>query len=272
MNFAAPRPFPKPGVRRFGRVNWLGLWSLYRKEVRRFLKVWPQTIFAPVLTSLLFFTVFMLALGDARPDIAGLPFATFLAPGLVMMATLQNGFANTSSSVMISKMQGNIVDILMPPLSPGELNAGIAFGGLTRGLVVAISTSLFILPFVDLGIAHVWAVLWFSIAGALIMALTGLIAGIWAEKIDHMQAITQFVITPMTFLSGTFYSLRDLPDFAYGIAMANPFFYLIDGFRYGITGHADGNPLIGMVVTAALAAALWLAAHRLLKSGYRLKA
>ncbi|MFV2093081.1 MAG: ABC transporter permease, partial [Hyphomicrobiales bacterium] len=253
MSITTPKPFPRPGVRRFGRVNWLGLWTLYIKEVRRFMKVGIQTVVAPVLNTVLFLLVFFFALGRTRAEVAGMPFVEFLTPGLIMMAILQNAFANTSSSLLISKVQGNIVDILMPPLSPGEMNLGFTLGGLTRGLLVAVGTAAIVLPFVDLGVAHIWAVIWFPIAGALIMSLIGIIGGIWAEKFDHMQTITNFVITPLAFLSGTFYSLKDLPDIAFQIARFNPIFYLIDGFRYGITGYADGNLTIGVTVTAVVA-------------------
>lgn len=272
MSFASQRPFAAPGVRRFGRVNWRGFWTLYVKEVRRFMKIWPQTVFAPVSMTLLFLVVFSLALGRTRSDVAGMPFEVFLTPGLVMMAILQNAFANTSSSVMVGKVQGNIVDILMPPLSPGELNLALALGGLTRGLLVAAATGAFVLPFVEIGIAHAWAVVWFSVAGAMILSLAGVIGGVWAEKWDHLQAVTSFVITPLTFLSGTFYSLRDLPDFAFHVAWFNPFFYLIDGFRYGLTGHADGNVYAGVAVTGALCALLFFASYLMFKRGYRLKA
>ncbi|VAW13314.1 Efflux ABC transporter, permease protein [hydrothermal vent metagenome] len=272
MSFAAPKPFPRPGVRRFGRVNWRGLWTLYLKEVRRFMKVGVQTILAPVSTTVLFLVVFFFALGRTRAEVAGMAFVEFLTPGLIMMAILQNAFANTSSSLLISKVQGNIVDILMPPLSVGELNLGLALGGLTRGLVVAVCTALIILPFVNLGVAHIWAVIWFPFVGAAIMSLTGIIGGIWAEKFDHMQAITNFVITPLAFLSGTFYSLKDLPGIAFTIAQFNPFFYLIDGFRYGVTGYADGNIAIGVGVTLAVVVGLYVSSFLLLRSGYHIKA
>lgn len=272
MSLTAAKPFSRPGVRRFGYFNWLGFKTLYFKEIRRFMKVWLQTIFAPVSTALLFLAVFTLALGRARADVAGMSFAEFLTPGLIMMAIVQNAFANTSSSVMIAKVQGNIVDVLMPPLSAGELNLALALGGLTRGLVVAACTGLIVLPFVDLGITHLWAVVWFSAIGALLMALVGVIAGIWAEKFDHMGAVTNFVITPLAFLSGTFYSLKDLPGVAYDIAQFNPFFYLIDGFRYGVTGYADGNILLGVGITGCVTVVLFLISLRMLQSGYKLKA
>lgn len=265
------RIFPESGVRRFGAVNWLGTWTLYLKEVRRFWKVLTQTIVAPVITTLLYLAIFALSVGSLRPAMHGVPFVVFLAPGLIMMTMIQNAFANTSSSLLISKVQGNIVDILMPPLSPGELNFGIAMAGVTRGVVVGAVTAAGMFPFVDMGIAHLWAVVFFAIGASLMLSLLGMLGGIWSEKFDHLQAVTNFIVLPLTFLSGTFYSVDQLPDFAHRITHWNPVFYLIDGFRYGFTGHADGSVQTGVVLTIAVNAALWLASDRLLRKGYRLK-
>ncbi len=262
----------RPAIRRFGSVNWLGTWTLYTKEVRRFVKILTQTILAPVTTTLLFLAIFSLALGKLRPDIAGVPFLTFLAPGLVMMTLMQNAFANTSSSLMVAKVQGNIIDVLMPPLSPGEHTFAFAMGGMTRGIMVAAACIAFMWPFVGFDIKHPLAMIYFAFSGALMMALIGIMGGIWAEKFDHIQALTNFVVTPLAFLSGTFYSIGQLPEFARHIAMANPFFYLIDGFRYAFTGHADSNIVTGIIFTSLLNATLWLAAYLLFRSGYRLKA
>jgi len=272
MSLAIVKPFARPGVRRFGRVNWRGVWTLYVKEVMRFAKLWPQTVFAPVTTALLFLAIFALAIGRTRAEVAGLGFTTFLAPGLIMMQVLQNAFVNTSSSLMVAKMQGNIVDLLMPPLSPSELTSAISLGGLTRGLIVALAVGLVILPFVHLGIAHVWAALYFAAAGALLMAILGILGGIWADKFDHLAAINNFAIMPLAFLSGTFYSVRDLPAPAFEVAQFNPFFHLIDGFRYGITGHADGDVLLGAAILLAIDAALFVLAWHLFRIGWRLKA
>lgn len=272
MSLSIVKPFARPGVRRFGRVNWRGVWTLYVKEVMRFGKLWAQTVFAPVTTALLFLAIFALAIGRTRAEVAGLPFTTFLAPGLIMMQVLQNAFANTSSSLLVSKIQGNVVDLLMPPLSPAELTCAISLGGLTRGLIVALSAGLVILPFVALQIAHPWAAVYFAAQGALLMSIIGIIGGIWADKFDHLAAINNFVIMPLAFLSGTFYSLRDLPAWAFDAAQFNPFFHLIDGFRYGVTGHADGDPLLGGAVVLAINAALFALAYRLFATGWRLKA
>ncbi|GGD20171.1 ABC transporter permease [Pyruvatibacter mobilis] len=262
----------EPGERRFGSVNWLGLWTLYLKEVRRFMKVFTQTVAGPVVTALLFFAVFAVAMGRADTVVAGVPYLAFLGPGLIMMTVIQNAFANTSSSILVSKVQGNVVDMLMPPLSPGELNAAFAFGGVTRGVVVALASAIVISFFAPMGVAHWWAVLFFVLAASLALALMGVLAGVWAEKFDHMQAVTNFIITPLAFLSGTFYSVERLPEVARGISSYNPFFYMIDGFRYGFTGHADGSITTGVIVLVALNAVLWGLCHYVFKKGYRLKA
>ena len=261
-----------PTPRHVGAVNWIGLWTLYLKEVQRFLAVATQSIAAPVVTTLLFLAVFMLALGRAVETVNGVPFAQFLAPGLIMMAMVQNAFANTSSSIVISKIQGNIVDILMPPLSPAELTTGIALGGTTRGLVVGAATLAAMRFFVDFGIHDIFFVLFHAFAASLMLALMGVIGGIWAEKFDHMAAMTNFVITPFAFLSGTFYSIQRLPGLFQTLAHFNPFFYMIDGFRYGFTGVSDTTPMLGVAVMAALDAVLAVVCWRLFATGYRLKA
>jgi len=258
-------------LRHYGPVNWLGLWTLYHKEVQRFLKVITQTVLAPVVTTLLFFAVFALALGGAARHVGDLPFITFLAPGLIMMATTQNAFANTSSSIMISKIQGNIIDMLMPPISPGEFLFAYAMAGVTRGLVVAAAVGLAMWPFADFGVQSWPATLYFVLCGSLILSLTGILAGLWSEKFDHLAAVTNFVVTPLAFLSGTFYSVQRLPPFWYGVAHADPFFYMIDGIRFAMIGHTDGNPLLGAGVLGVTAAALWLLCYALLRRGWRLQ-
>jgi ABC-2 type transport system permease protein len=254
----------QPAATTFGTpldLNLIGLWTLYRKEVWRFLKVPGQTLAAPVVTALIFMLVFAVALGRGGRMVGGVPFLQFVAPGLIMMAIIQ-----------IAKIQGNIVDVLMPPFRPGELLAGILAGGITRGLAVALAVGLAMLLAADLWPAHWWAILFFALGGSLMMALLGMIGGIWAEKFDQMAAVTNFVIMPLSFLSGTFYSVEQLPAAARLIAHLNPFFYLIDGLRFGFIGHADGSLAIGIAVTLLVNAVLWLAAYRMLATGYRLKA
>ncbi len=261
-----------PTARRIGAVNWLGLWTLYVREVRRFFKVYMQTVAAPVVTTLLFLAIFLLALGGQRRMIGGLPYPEFLAPGLVMMAMVQNAFANTSSSLMIAKVQGNIVDVLMPPLSPGELVWGFALGGVTRGLVVGAVVAAVTAFFVPIHVYDLGLTLFHAIAASLCLSVLGTIGAIWADKFDHIAAVTNFVVTPLAFLSGTFYSIDVLPPPWREVALGNPFFYMIDGFRYGLTGHADSSLVAGVAVMVATNAALVVACHAMFKRGYKLKA
>jgi ABC-2 type transport system permease protein len=267
----APQAADAPQPRALGAVNWLGLWTLYKKEVRRFLKVSFQTILAPVATSLLYMMVFSLAIGSRRGEMMGVEFTSFLAPGLVMLGLLNNAFANSSSSLIVAKVQGNHVDFLMPPLSPAELAAAFIGGAITRGALVAVATGLAVAPFVDMSIANVWAVVYFGLSAAAMFSMIGLIAGLWAEKFDHLAVITNFVIMPLAFLSGTFYSIEILPEPFYTISHANPVFFLIDGFRYGFIGAHDSVLWIGASVAAAINLALAVASYLLLRSGWRLK-
>lgn len=261
-----------PPVRRFGAVNWQGLWTLYVREVHRFLKVSMQTIFAPVVTTLIFLAVFLLALGGQGRAIGGIPFLQFLAPGLVMMAMTQNAFANTTSSIMISKMQGNIIDLLMPPLNALELTLGLALGGLTRGLAVGVVVTAAMAIFVPVQLASPVAALFFASAASLMLSVLGVIGGVWADKFDHLAAVTNFVVTPLAFLSGTFYSIEQLPPLWHKIALCNPFFYMIDGFRYGLTGRAEASLLAGVAILIAVNGVLLALAYAMIARGYKLKA
>jgi ABC-2 type transport system permease protein len=261
-----------PRPRAVGRVNWRGLWTLYMKEVWRFLNVFAQTLAAPLVTALLFFLIFNLALGRAVETAGGVPYPQFLAPGLIMMTLVQNSFANTSSSILIAKVQGNIVDVLMPPLSATELTVGFAMGGVTRGLMVGVAVLIGLLPFAPVEIHDPIAIVYFAFMASLMLSLLGMIGGIWAEKFDHLAAITNFVITPLSFLSGTFYSIQRLPEEWHIAAFVNPFFYMIDGLRYGFIGHADGSIAVGAVLVLAVNAALMLWTHRMIATGYKLKA
>ena len=260
-------PQPRP----LGAVNWLGLWTLYKKEVRRFLKVSFQTVLAPVATTLLYMIVFSLAIGSRRGEVMGVDFTAFVAPGLIMLGMLNNSFANSSSSLIVAKVQGNTVDFLMPPLSPGELAAAFIGGAMTRGVIVGAATALAVAPFVDVSISHPWAMLYFGLSAAAMMSMIGLIAGLWAEKFDHLAVITNFIIMPLAFLSGTFYSVEILPEPFYTISHVNPVFFMIDGFRYGFIGAHDSPLLIGGLVVLAINVALLVASYLLLRSGWRLK-
>ena len=260
-------PFDTPGG-----ANWLGVWTLYLREVRRLMKVYTQTLLAPVATTLLFLAVFALALGRAVTQVGGVSFMEFLAPGLIMMAMAQNAFANTSSSVVIAKVQGNIVDTLMPPFTPGELTAAIALGGASRGVAVGLVVAAGMAFFVPLHAHNILFIVYHGVMASLMLSLLGLAGGIWSDKFDHIAAVTNFVVTPLAFLSGTFYSIQRLPELGQMIAHANPFFYMIDGFRYGMIGHADSNVWVGVAVMAGVNTALWSLCRWMFASGYKLKA
>ncbi len=258
-------------VRHIGFVNWLGFWTLYSKEVQRFTKVWGQTIFAPMITALLFLAIFSLALGGAVRTVGDMPFMQFLAPGLVMMAIVQNSFANCSSTIMIGKIQGVIVDVLMPPLSAAELVMAYALGGMTRGLVVGAAVTTAMSFFAPMEIKHFWAVIFFAAAGAMTLSLAGIIAGVWADKFDRMAVIQNFVITPLAFLSGTFYSVERLPGIWHTLSQVDPFFYMIDGFRYGFIGSSDASPLTGVLVMICINIVLGSVAYQMFARGYKIK-
>ncbi len=264
-----PRGIPQP--RQFGIVNWRGVWTLYVKEVQRFMKVASQTVLAPTVTTLLFLTIFSLALGGATRMVGEVPFTQFLAPGLIMMAMVQNSFANTSSTISIGKVQGSIVDVLMPPLSPAELMFGWVMGGATRGVLVGLAVGGAVSFFVPMRLADIGAIVFFAAAASVMLSTIGLMTGIWAEKFDQTAAITNFVITPLAFLSGTFYSVERLPGIWHTVSQFNPFFYMIDGFRYGFIGRSDGSVVVGVIVMLALNAALWGACQRMIATGYKLK-
>ena len=267
-NVAPPTP------RIMGRVNWIGFWTLLMKEVRRFVKVYSQTILAPVITTLMFYLVFSLAMGggsNAGRVVSGVPYFNFLAPGLIMMSMSQNAFANTSSSVMISKVQGNIVDVLMTPISPLELAMAYVMGGIVRGLVVGAVTALAIDLFLPVRIHDFGVALLFGTLATMMLSLLGIVGAIWADKFDHIAAVTNFIVTPLTFLSGTFYSVAQFPEVLRAITRFNPFFYMIDGFRYGFIGHAETSLWQGAAVLIAINAALWALTLRMLVTGYKLK-
>ena len=260
-----------PLPRDYHGVNWIGFWTLYLREVRRFWKVGTQTLAAPVVTALLYMLVFVVAVRGAAPPIEGVNFASFVAPGLIMMQILGNAFSNSSSSLLQAKMNGLIGDFLTPPLSPAEQVAGFTLGAATRGVLVGAVTALAVAPFARLGVAHVWAVIYFGCGAALIMGMLGIMAAIWSEKFDHIAAVSNFVVMPMTFLSGTFYLVSRLPEPFRTASHYNPFFYLIAGFRYGFIGHADGSLAVGVAMTAALTVLLALGCLWMFATGYKMK-
>ncbi len=259
------------GVRRFGRVNWLGMQTLALRETQRFMAVWTQTLLAPLATAALFLLVFSLAMGPQRGDVMGVSFIHFLAPGILMMTVIQNAFANVSSSIVISKVQGNIVDTLMPPLSATELMVGYLTGGIARGIVVAIAISAIMFPFIGLGIHNpAMALVWVILGGAF-MGTVGVVAGVFANKFDQMAAITNFIIVPLSFLSGTFYSIEGLPPVMRGLSHATPVFYLIDGLRSAVLGVSDSSPVLGFFVVTGATLAIGAVGWWMFRTGYRLK-
>lgn len=270
-------PLSTPTPRTYGAINWLGLWTLYKREVGRFLKVWMQTILAPVISTLLFMTVFKLAFGnrgELTGDFSGLNYNDFLAPGLIVMAMLQNAFQNSSSSLTIAKVQGSQVDFLMPPLSPLELTVGFIFGALTRGVIVGVVAAIGIhfSGLASLSISNLIPVIWFGLMATISLAAVGAMGGIWADKFDHLAAVSNFVIVPLTFLSGTFYDINVLIEPFITLAHFDPIFYLIDGFRYGFLDAANSDLTIGYLVTGGVALATSAGVWAMIKSGYKLKA
>ena len=262
-------------VRRYGWVNRIGLLTLVVREARRFLKVAVQTVFAPTVSTLLLLAVFAIALGaDREAPFADVTFVAFLAPGLVMMSILNNAFANTSSSLIVTKIQGNSVDFLMPPLSSFELNIGFLSGAVSRGLLVGLVSVLVIWAsgLAPVSVTNIGLVMYFALAASIMLGAAGLIGGIWAEKFDHLAAVTNFVITPLSFLSGTFYAIERLPEPLYAVSLANPLFYLIDGFRAGFIGEAEGNVIFGMAYVGLWCVALVGLTQMILRSGYKLRA
>jgi len=247
------------------------LWTLYLKEVRRFIKVGMQTIIGPAISSLLFLAVFSLALGRSVEIVSGVPFSYFIAPGLIMMTILQNSFSNSASSIGQAKFQGNIIDPLMAPLSNFELAIGYILGSVTRGVVCGFVTYIGIIFFVPLKIYSLFALIYFLFMGSFMMACLGTMVGIWADKWDQQQGIDNFIILPLTFLSGTFYSISLLPPFWQKLSMFNPFFYNIDGFRYAFLGQSDSSIFTGMIVLFFLNITLFMFCYLFFKTGYKLK-
>ncbi len=261
----------KIGTRRFGFVNWVGAWTLYKKEVLRFLAVWIQTIFSPIITAMLFLLVLSLAIGNDRGEVLGVSFITFLAPGLIAMQIIQQAFSHSASSFMIKKIDGSIVDVLYAPLSPGEVTFAVILSAVTRSLMIAIISIIAFYFIVEIVISNYLILIAFTFLSSFILGATGMIAGLWAEKFDHMATVTNFIIVPLSFLSGTFYTIDRLPYFLQMISKANPFFYMIDGFRYSIIGKADSSIFVGLLYLSVLSIVLWGVSYMLFKKGYKIK-
>ncbi|MDN4631043.1 ABC transporter permease [Sphingomonas sp. PsM26] len=266
-----------PGVPVIRSVNWGGLRTLYIKEVRRFFKVQLQTVWAPAITTLLFLVVFTIATGAKRPVLVGgveIPFADFIAPGLIISQGMMGpAFANASFSLMVGKIQGTIVDYLQPPLSTMELLTALVGGAMTRAFIVGFVVWLAMALYPDVHVTpqHPLAILWFGFLGAAFLSFLGVLTSVWADKFDHAAAVTNFVITPLALLSGTFYSVDKLAPAFRAFSHANPFFYIISGFRYGFLGTADSPVMLGSVIILAIDIVLGLLCYLLLRSGWRLK-
>ncbi len=263
----------EPGKPSLEGVNWGGLSTLYITEVRRFFKVQMQTVWAPAVTALLYLIIFTVALGREGKTVLGVPFADFLAPGLIVMAMIQNSFANSSFSLLVGKLQGTIVDYLMPPLSTGVLIAGLVGASVTRAFLVGLAVWLIMAlwPGVHVSIAHPLSVLWFGLMGSLMLAFLGLLTSIWADKFDHAAVVSNFVVAPLSLLSGTFYAVDQLSPAFRAVSHANPFFYVISGFRHGFLSEADSPIMVGAIALALLNIALFAICYAVLKSGWKIK-
>jgi ABC-2 type transport system permease protein len=262
-----------PGEPVLKGVNRGGLKTLYIKEVRRFFKVHMQTVWAPAITTLLYLVIFTVALGGSGRTVMGVHFADFIAPGLIVMAMMQNAFANSSFSLLVGKIQGTIVDYLMPPLSTGELIAALIGAAVTRAFLVggAVWLVMLLWPGVSVDVRGPELVLWFGLMGSLLLAFLGLLTSIWAEKFDHAAVVSNFVVTPLSLLSGTFYSIEQLSPAFQAVSHANPFFYVISGFRAGFLDISDSPLWIGAVGLLVLNLLLWGVCYALLKSGWKIK-
>ena len=261
----------KIGKRRFGLINWIGFYTLYKKETLRFLIVFGQTILGPMLTGILFLIVISIAWGTERGDVLGMPFIKFLAPGLISMQVIQQAFSHSSSSILMGKVMGNIVDLIGSPLSASEVTLAIIFASVTRSFIICIFSIICFNLLVDINVSNYYYFFSYLILSSFLMGSLGFIAGMWAEKFDNMATVTNFIIVPLSFLSGTFYSIDRLPDTLKEISIYNPFFHMIDGLRFSMIGVSDGSTIFGLVYLLSLSLALWFAAYYLYKKGYKIK-
>ncbi|MFM1956031.1 MAG: type transporter [Pseudomonadota bacterium] len=248
-----------------------GPWTLFKKELLRFWRVGFQTVAAPVMTALLYLLIFSHVLGSRVEVYPGVPYTVFLIPGLIMMSVLQNAFANSSSSLIQSKVMGNIIFVLLTPLSYIEFFSAFLAASIIRGLCVGFSIYLVSMCFIDLPLNHPWIILAFAVFGSGMLGAFGIIAGLWAEKFDQMAAFQNFVIMPLSFLSGVFYSIHSLPPLWQTVSHFNPFFYMIDGFRYGFFGMSDISPWFSLSVVIASFITLSLVTIGMLRAGYKLR-
>jgi len=261
----------KIGTRRFGLINWMGAWTLYKKEVLRFLNVWIQAIFSPLISALLFLLVLSLALGNDRGNVLGVSFINFLAPGLIAMQVIQQSFSHSASSFMIGKIQGNIVDILYAPLSAAEVTLAVTLAAVTRSVMIAFISICIFHFIIDFEVINYFTLIAFTFLSSFILGALGIVAGLWAEKFDNMATVTNFIIVPLSFLSGTFYTIDKLPGYLQMVSKANPFFYMIDGFRFSFIGQSDGSLTVGLIYLTTLSIVMWMVAYILYKKGYKIK-
>lgn len=248
-----------------------GWFTLFKKEVLRFWKVAFQTVLAPVITALLYLMIFSHVLDGKVEPYPGISYGAFLVPGLVMMSVLQNAFANSSSSLIQSKITGNLVFVLLPPIGHLEFYTAYVIAAMVRGVVVGLGVLLVTVFFVGIHIEHPFWILSYALIGSALLGSMGVIAGIWAEKFDQLAAFQNFIIMPATFLSGVFYSIHSLPEVWQTVSHFNPFFYLIDGFRYGFFGISDVSPWVSLAVGVVALVLLSVIAMRMVVTGYKLR-
>ena len=258
------------GIRRFG-INWVGIYSLYLKETLRFLTVFGQTIIGPVVTAILFLLVISLAIGDERPNVLGVPFIQFLAPGLIAMQVIQQSFSHSSSSLLMGKVMGNIVDLIGAPLSASEVSLTIILASVTRAIIISVISIIIFSLIIEIEIKNYLIFILYLFLTSFIMGGAGFIAGLWAEKFDNMATVTNFIIVPLSFLSGTFYSINRLPEYLNKLSYYNPFFHMIDGFRYAFIENLDGSLNFGIIYLSILSFVIWFIAYLLYKKGYKIK-
>ena len=260
----------KIGVRRFN-INWVGAYTLYIKETLRFLSVFGQTIVGPIVTSILFLLVISLAVGETRPNVLGVEFIVFLAPGLIAMQVIQQSFSHSSSSLLMGKVMGNIVDMIGAPLSASEVTLAIILASITRAVMISIISIIVFSLMIEIEIKNFLIFSSYLVVSSFIMGTAGFIAGLWADKFDHMATVTNFIIVPLSFLSGTFYSLERLPSYLVTLSYYNPFFHMIDGFRYSFINSMDGSIKFGLSYLIIISVLMWIIAYTLYKKGYKIK-
>ncbi|WPX98724.1 ABC transporter permease [Candidatus Megaera polyxenophila] len=252
-------------------INWYGTYSLTLREVKRFIRVYNQTLITPAISALIFLAVFALAVGAKRHEINGIKFINFMGYGLIIMSIVQNAFGNSSSSLIMSKIIGYISDILTPPLGSKEIIIAFTIGAVLRGLMVGIIVTISLIPFVEFNLYHPLLLAFYILASCTLLGKLGILSGMIANSFDQHSAITSYLITPLSFLSGTFYSVKDLPQILQQINFLNPFFYMIDGFRYCLTNKADGNIIVGICFLVISNIIIYLMLEKLIDKGWRIK-